>query len=496
MKTGQVRNGVQLITYVNRFGGGDLSTLCDLLTGPLDGVFTGVHVLPFYRPFDGADAGFDPTDHTQVDPRLGDWPDLGALAESHDLTADLIVNHISADSPQFRDFLANGDESPHAGMFLTYGSVFPDGASEAELVRIYRPRPGLPFTAMTLADGSRRLLWTTFSPHQIDIDVSNPDARGYLSRVLDLQARAGVSQVRLDAVGYAVKTPGTSCFMTTDTQRFIAELGEGITARGMESLLEIHSHYSDQIEVAALMDRVYDFALPPLLLHGLYSGSADAIRRWLAMSPRNVITVLDTHDGIGVVDVGPSGERPGLLSAGQIDELVEGIHQATYGNSRLATGSSASNLDLYQVNTTYFSALGCDDDRYLLARLIQFLCPGIPQVYYAGLLALPNDMDLLARTGVGRDINRPYLDVAQIEAALEKPVVRRLLDLIHFRNTHPAFAGEFRLGGGPGNELRLGWASDRGSLEARMDLSEAGFELRSVVGDSERVVTDWQGFGE
>ncbi len=489
-----MRNGVQLIAYVDRFGGGDLRSLRDLLTGPLDGVFTGVHVLPFYQPYDGVDAGFDPTDHTTVDPRLGDWSDLSALARTHDVTADLIVNHISTESPQFRDFLAHGDESPHAGMFLTFGTVFPDGASEDDLVRIYRPRPGLPFTAMTLADGSRRLMWTTFTPHQVDIDVFDPDARGYLLRVLDLQARAGVRQVRLDAVGYAVKTPGTSCFMTEDTRRFLAELGEGITARGMESLLEIHSHYSDQILIAGLMDRVYDFALAPLVLHGLYSGSAQVLRRWLEISPRNVMTVLDTHDGIGVIDVGPAGSRPGLLSAPQIDELVEGIHAATGGESRLATGASASNLDLYQVNATYFSALGCDENRYLLARLIQFLCPGIPQVYYAGLLALPNDMEMLARTGVGRNINRPYLDRAKVEMALSKPVVRRLLDLIHFRNHNPAFAGEFRLGDGPDNEVRMGWDAERGSIEARIDLVSSTFELRTTAVESEQIISDWEGF--
>lgn len=489
-----MRNGVQLIVYVDRFGEGDLRSLRDLLAGPLDGVFTGAHLLPFYQPYDGADAGFDPTDHTTVDPRLGDWSDLAELARTHDLTADLIVNHISVDSPQFRDFLAHGDESAHAGMFLSFGSVFPDGATEEELARIYRPRPGLPFTAMTLADGSRRLMWTTFTPRQVDIDVSNPGAWSYLSQVLDLQARAGVRQVRLDAVGYAVKTEGTSCFMTDDTRRFITELGEGITARGMESLLEIHSHYSDQVQIASLMDRVYDFALPPLVLHGLYTGSAETLRRWLAISPRNVITVLDTHDGIGVIDVGPAGQRPGLLSASQIDQLVEGIHQATGGESRQATGVSASNLDLYQVNTTYFSALGCDEDRYLLARLIQFLCPGIPQVYYAGLLTLPNDMELLARTGVGRDINRPYVSRDQVEQALDGPVVRRLLSLIRFRNTHPAFAGEFRLGDGPANELRLGWESEKGSIEARIDLSQATFDLRHRTEGSEAMVDDWDEF--
>lgn len=493
-ETGTVRNGVQLITYADRFGGGDLDALADLLAGPLDGVFTGVHLLPFYRPYDGADAGFDPIDHTRVDPRLGDWEALGRLAAHLDVTADLIVNHISNQSPQFLDFLRNGMDSPHAGMFLAYSDVFPGGATEEELLRIYRPRPGLPFTAVTLGDGFRRLMWTTFTPAQVDMDLSGELAWSYLLEVLDRQAGAGVSQVRLDAVGYAVKTAGTSCFMTPETRSFMRDLGEEIHRRGMESLLEIHSHHADQIEIARLMDRVYDFALPPLILHGLYTGSAAALRDWLAISPRNAVTVLDTHDGIGVIDVGPDGVRPGLLSAPQVDELVEGIHTATAGQSRQATGIAASNLDLYQVNATYFSAVGEDEDRYLIARLIQFLAPGVPQVYYAGLLALPNDMELLARTGVGRDINRPYLSRDEIEHDLRRPVVRRLLDLIRFRNTHPAFAGDFELRrAGDAHVLVLEWEAADAAIEARIDLAGVDFELNLSAGGEKKKISDWEG---
>ncbi|MGD2044494.1 MAG: sucrose phosphorylase, partial [Acidimicrobiia bacterium] len=431
--TAMVRNGVQLITYADRFGGGDLSTVQDLLTGPLAGVFTGVHLLPFYRPFDRADAGFDPIDHKSVDPRLGNWESITNIARTHDVVADLIVNHMSDESPEFMNFLARGDTSEHAGMFLEFGSVFADGAREEELLAIYRPRPGLPFTRFTMGDRSQRLMWTTFTPHQVDLDVGHPAARAYLYEILERLSRAGTALIRLDAIGYVIKKPGSSCFMTPETYAFIGELAEGIRARGMESLLEIHSHYSDQLKAAGTVDRVYDFALPPLILHALQSGSASALRRWLEMSPRNAITVLDTHDGIGVIDVGPSRTEPGLISAEEIDDLVEGIHQATSGESRLATGESASNLDIYQVNTTYFSAVGADPNRYLLARLVQFMCPGIPQVYYAGLLAAKNDMALLGRTGVGRDINRPYFDRETIEAALESEVVQQLLGLIRYR---------------------------------------------------------------
>src|SRR5215212_1380613 len=161
-----MRNQVQLIAYADRLGG-SLAGLGRLLDGPLDGLFGGVHVLPFFLPYDGADAGFDPVDHLAVDPRLGGWEDLARLGRSRVLVADLIVNHVSDSSAQFLDVVERGERSPYAGMFLTYDRVFPAGAREADLVRIVRPRPGLPITPVTLG-GRPRLAWTTFTGRQID----------------------------------------------------------------------------------------------------------------------------------------------------------------------------------------------------------------------------------------------------------------------------------------------------------------------------------------
>jgi len=137
------RNQVQLIAYADRLGG-SLAGLERLLHGPLAGLFGGVHVLPFFDPHDGANAGFDPRDQRVVDPRLGTWEDVARIAGAFDLTVDAIVNHVSADAPQFRDVLERGDASPHAGMFLTFGRVFPHGATEEDLLRIYRPRRASP----------------------------------------------------------------------------------------------------------------------------------------------------------------------------------------------------------------------------------------------------------------------------------------------------------------------------------------------------------------
>ena len=454
-----MRNEVQLTTYADRLAG-SLPGLARLLDGPLAGLFGGVHVLPFFDPYDGADAGFDPVDHTRVDPRLGTWEDVAALGRRFDLVVDLIVNHVSADSAPFRDVLARGDASPSVGMFLTLDRVFPRGATEADLLRIYRPRPGLPFTPVTLAGGERRLAWTTFTSQQIDLDVSHPQARRYLHGVLERLAAAGTAMVRLDAVGYAVKTPGTSCFMTPETFAFIGELTGFARGLGIEVLVEVHSHFARQVEIGREVDWVYDFALPPLVLHGLFTGDAEPLRHWIAIRPQNAVCVLDTHDGIGVVDVGADQSDPqlaGLLGPEQVHDLVEGIHGRSGGASRRATGSAAANVDLYQVNCTFYDALGRDDRRYLLARALQLFLPGVPQVYYVGLLAGTNDLERLERTGVGRDVNRHAYTEDEVLAALERPVVRELCDLIRLRNAHPAFAGEFAaLPAGPG-ELALEW---------------------------------------
>ncbi len=484
-----MRNVTQLIAYADRFGG-SLAGLTQLLRGPLAGLFGGVHVLPFFTPIDGADAGFDPTDHTRVDASLGTWADIAKLANEFEVTADLIVNHISTASRQFRDFVANGEASDHAGLFLTRERVFPEGASPAELGLIYRPRPGAPFTALRFADGTIRMMWTTFTSEQIDLDVHDVATSAYFDSILSRLAAAGVKAVRLDAVGYAVKTPGTSCFMTPETLRFIDELRDRCHAFGLEVLGEVHSHHDVQIDVAGRVDWVYDFALPPLTLHALITGDGRPLHRWLDIRPRNAITVLDTHDGIGIVDVGSDGARAGLLTPDQIDSLVEAIHGNSRGESRAATGHAASNLDLYQVNCTYYDALGADERQYWLARAIQLFIPGIPQIYYVGLLAGSNDMELLARSGEGRDINRHRYSPSEVVAAFDRPVVRRLLGLIRLRNAHPAFAGRWTLHDTANHVISMSWRASGHGVKLTVDLTDASFELVTTGESGSRLITD------
>ena len=479
---------VQLITYVDRLGGqrdgADLARLKHLLSAPgapLQDVFGGVHLLPFFHAIDGADAGFDPIDHTQVDPRLGGWADIKALTEGLDVMADVIVNHMSSESPQFLDYSEKGEASAYAGLFLTQDAVFPGGATERELLAIYRPRPGLPLTVAKLRNGERRVLWTTFTAAQIDIAVRHPQGRAYLAGILRTFADNGIRMVRLDAVGYAIKKAGGSCFMMPETFDFIAEFAEEARALGIEVLVEIHAYFQRQIEIARHVDWVYDFALPPLVLHAFSFHTAKPLKHWIDIRPTNALTVLDTHDGIGIIDIGADADdrlaHPGLVPPEELDELVERIHAASGGESRRATGAAASNLDLYQVNCTFFDAMGRNETAYLLARALQFFLPGVPQVYYVGLLAGHNDMELLARTQVGRDINRHHYDAAEIARDCERPVVRRLVELIRLRNRHAAFNGRFSVEPSADDVIHLSWQNGAARASLWLDFTSLAHRL-------------------
>ncbi|WOH38755.1 sucrose phosphorylase [Thalassotalea fonticola] len=476
-----MKNNVQLITYVDRLAGSNITNLNNLLSDKLSGLFSGLHLLPFYYPIDGSDAGFDPIDHSMVDNRLGHWQDVKELGENYEIMADLIVNHMSADSSEFKDVLKNGKQSKYWDLFLTKDKVFTKELNSEAMAKIYRPRPGSCFTQYQTIDAETIEFWTTFTDSQIDIDVESDAGQNYLSNILTTFSQNNIKVIRLDAAGYAIKRAGSSCFMLDDTFAFIKDLSEKANNLGIETLVEIHSYYQTQIEIAKRVDLVYDFALPPLILHSIFNKDFQALTNWLSISPKNCITVLDTHDGIGIIDVGPMQEKPGLLTNAEIDLLVEKIHLNSREESKLATGAAASNVDLYQVNCSYYDALAQNDHDYLIARAIQFFAPGTPQVYYAGLLSETNDMELLAKTNIGRDINRPYINNKSLEESLSKPITKALLQLIKLRNECAAFNGEFSVSYEQ-QTLTMGWHNaDKSTaiLNVNLSKSQAWISLES-----------------
>ncbi len=438
-----MRRGPQLLTYPDSLGG-SIGAITRLVRGPLAGCFAGVHVLP---PFlSSGDRGFAPIDYRQIDPAFGDWDDIRDLAQDHDVMLDLMVNHISRQSPEFQDFEQHGRASAFADLFITLDKVWPDGDPPTkDVARIFLRKPNDPFSTITIGDtGETETIWTTFGlgdrVEQIDLDLTSSATCALIAGWFEWFASQGARIVRLDAVGYVVKKPGTSCFMVEpEIYDMLDWLVETAGEHGLVVLPEVHDHYSTHQELSARGYWAYDFVLPGLLLHAFESGDVRRLAEHLAGSPERQFTTLDSHDGIPV-----RPDLDGILEPAQMAALADGA-VAKGGNVNRILGDTAGGVDVHQLNCTYYSALGADDDRYVAARAIQLFARGVPQLYYVGLLAGENDYEAVEQTGEGRAINRHDYTDQEIGAALDRPVVRRILDLVRLRKEHPAFDGELEV---------------------------------------------------
>lgn len=458
-----LKNQVQLITYPDSLGE-NLAELHYVLRRYLTEAIGGVHILPFY-PSSG-DRGFSPITYDIVDPAFGTWKDIERIGEDFDLIIDFMVNHISSQSEYFRDYVENGKESKYADMFLSFDKLSPDGdISEEDLAKVYTRKPRPPYIMLDRKDGSREKIWCTFDTDQIDLDLTSPVTQGIMRQDLINLARTNSRMIRMDAVAYAIKKIGTNCFFVEpDIWEILEWLREYSLPFDTEILPELHEHYSYQLKLSEHGYWCYDFALPMLVLNALYHHTSEELKAWLKICPRKQITTLDTHDGIGIVDV------MGLLTQDEIDRTIEGLYEKGSNIKRLYSGAEYDNLDIYQVNCTYYSALECNDDSYMAARTIQFFTPGIPQVYYVGLLAGENDIELVERMRNGRFINRHNFCLAEVKEAFEKPVVQRLLRLMRFRSSHPAFNGELTIADTPDDRIELIWTYMDSRATASIDL--------------------------
>ncbi len=464
----KLNNSCMLITYADSLGA-NLSELRAELDEHFDRAVGGVHILPFFPS--SADRGFAPMRYDIVDPAFGTWDDVRAIGEKRYLMFDFMVNHISRQSPYFQDFLAKKDQSEYADFFIRYKDFWArEGGfpTQEQVDAIYKRKPRAPYAEAEFADGTSEKVWCTFGEEQIDLNVQSERVRRFFAHTLATMADANASIVRLDAFAYACKKAGTSCFFVQpDTSELLDEL-QGMLGEDVMVLPEIHEHYSIQLKVAQMGYWIYDFALPVLTLHALYAGEGRHLKRWLEMSPKRQFTTLDTHDGLGIVDV------KDLLPDDQIDWVKDRMFAQGANVKRIYNTEAYNNLDIYQVNTTYYSALGNDDAAYALARAIQMFAPGIPMVYYVGMLAGANDIELLESTKEGRNINRHYYTRAEIAREVERPVVKELLQLMELRNTHPAFDIEGDLEVSIPGEGRLRIRRTAGSAWAQLDADLLG----------------------
>ena len=459
----------QLLTYPDSLGG-DLPALVRLLDGPLAGLFQGVHVLP---PFPSSgDRGFAPITYDDIDPRFGGWADIRTLARDRDVVLDLMINHISRRSAAFREFAEWGRSASTADLFLTLDKVWPAGEPpDDDLGRLTVRKPGGPITTITVErTGEIERIWTTFGAadwsEQIDLDVRSAATRELITGWLRSFAGHGVRIVRLDAVGYVTKRAGTSGFMVEpDIWTFLDWIAGVADGLGLTLLPEVHDRFATHERLAAHGFWTYDFVLPALVLHALASGEARRLGAHLARSPDRVFTTLDCHDGIPV-----RPDLDGILDPAEMLALTDWVERRDGNVSRLL-GATPEEVDVHQLNITYWSALDADPERYLAARAIQLFAKGVPQVYYVGLLAGANDLVAVGATKDGRAINRHDYAADEIAAALERPVVRRLLELIRLRNTHPAFDGTLSVETDDPSGLRLRWTAGDAACGLEVDLA-------------------------
>jgi sucrose phosphorylase len=238
-------------------------------------------------------------------------------------------------------------------------------------------------------------------------------------------------------------------------------------------LPEIHERYTTHERLVAHGFWTYDFVLPGLVLHALVTGDARRLAEHLRRSPHRQFTTLDSHDGIPV-----RPDLDGILTEDEMRALADHVSRQG-GNVNRILSKSEDGVDIHQLNCTYYSALGCDDERYLAARAIQLFARGVPQIYYVGLLAGENDLAAVERTGEGRAINRHDYTDGEIEAALRRPVVARLLDLVRLRNTHPAFDGDLDVGLDGEALLTLHWQNGPAVCRLEVDVRTGSFVVSS-----------------
>ena len=469
-----VKNQVQLITYPDSLGG-DLKALNNVLTKYFSDIFKGgVHILP---PFPSSgDRGFAPLTYLEIEPEFGTWQDIRAITENFDVMLDLMVNHISRQSVWFQDFLKKGKESEFADLFLTLDKIWPEGKPVASDIDKMFLRRTAPYSSFTIENsGKTEKVWTTFGKQdpseQIDLDINSKLAKEFLKDFLVNFSKQDVKLVRLDAVGYIIKKLGTSCFFVEpEIYGFMEWVSNLATSLGIELLPEVHSHYSIQNKLAGHGYWIYDFILPYTILDTFINKSGSKLCKYLRVRPHKQFTMLDCHDGVPV-----KPDMDDLISTDEARKLVDVCLERGANLSLIYSDKhkDKDGFDVHQIRGSYYSLLNCDDDAYLAARAIQFFAPGIPQVYYVGLLAGENDVENVKLTGEGREINRHNYCLAEIDLELQKPVVQRLLMLIRFRNEYPAFNGEFTVGNTPDSQIELSWKTAEKSCTLNIDLNNS-----------------------
>ena len=438
---------VILITYGNTIKCENelpLITLDRFLDNYLKGYITCVHILPFF-PF-SSDDGFSVIDYSSVNPSLGDWEHIESISKKYKLMSDVVINHISSRSRWFENY-KNGD-NPGKDYFI---EANPDDNFE----KVVRPRNSSLLTEVRTRGGSKHV-WSTFSSDQIDLNFKNPKVLKEFVRIISDYLNHGISIFRMDAVPFLWKEHGTSCINLSQTHEIVKLFHTLIEYYFPSALLICENNVPSRENLAYFGNAneahiIYNFSLPPLLVHALLSGDCNHLKTWMmslppAQSGTAYLNFIASHDGIGL--------RPldGLLSDDEIQKLVvkteDSGGKVTYRKSREGYDKP------YELNITLYDLLqnSFEDksnfygvDRFLCAHSIMLALEGIPAIYIQSIFGAHNDIKRFEHTKRNRSINRHIWDESELEEVIngsnltQQKIFMEIRRLLAIRRKQTAF---------------------------------------------------------
>ena len=444
---------VILITYgdlIREEGASPLTTLSKFCGLYLKQTINTLHILPFF-PY-SSDRGFAIEDFETVDPELGSWKDIENLETRYKLMFDGVINHVSSKSRWFQRFL---DGTPHyKDFFISYDSY--DDLTSEERSAIFRPRTTDILTKFHTIDGEKHI-WSTFSKDQIDLNYKNPEVLVRVIEILLLYARKGAVIIRLDAVTFLWANPGTSCANLEETHMIVKVFRDilDLVAPHVSIITETNIPHEDNISYfgngSDEAHMVYNFALPPLVLHTFYTKDTTRLNEWAeSLKPVSETTsyfnFLDSHDGVGLMAV------KDLLSH---DEIKFVIQRAREHGGYISYKTDKDGLDVpYEINITWFNALCREDgtvktdlqvEKFIASRAMALALQGVPGIYLHSFFGTHNDIDAISCPVSKREINRKELDYNILTKAIEDPdtltskIIRKLNTLISLRTKQSAF---------------------------------------------------------
>ncbi len=420
-----------------------LKTLSTFLENYVSDIVTDIHILPFF-PF-SSDDGFSVKNYYEVNKALGTWSNLEKIASNFRLMSDLVINHCSSHHDWFLQF--KKCESPGKDYFLVVNP-------KEDLSAVVRPRTSELLRPTKSSQGVKNV-WCTFSHDQVDLNFGNPEVLLEIVRIIKYYLDRGVRILRLDAVAFLWKVPGTSCLNLPTTHEIVRLLRTLIDSQDVNALIVTETNIPNRENLSYFGNAneahiIYNFALPPLILQAMISGNNYHLNNWLMSMPpardgTAYLNFLASHDGIGLRPV------EGILSETEMDELIETMEQ--FGGQVSYRSIGSAEKQPYEINISLFSALkgtasGSDSfnvDRFLCAHTIMIALEGIPAIYVHSFLASENDLTKLKETGIKRAINRGQWCLEELDLRLSEKtsvtyrVFQRIKSLLKIRIRQPAF---------------------------------------------------------